>query len=80
MAHYFLILLFCTAAWFIVMDESVARAVTYIYDIASIRLQKWKWWILNNPRNPIIKYMIYRRSERMAKEILDSLKNETQKE
>ena len=30
--YFFLIVFYCTAAWFIAMDESVAKAFIYVYD------------------------------------------------
>lgn len=76
MGYYFLVIIFCTAAWFIAMDESVAKAFIYIYDISVMRFRKWKWWILNNPRNPIVNYFITRRSNKMSVELLRQIKED----
>ena len=70
MGYYFFLIDFCTAAWCIAMDESVAKAFIYVYDYAVVRFRKWKWWLLNNPKNPIVRYFITRRSNKMAEELL----------
>jgi hypothetical protein len=40
---------------------------------------KTKWWILYNPENPIIKYMIRRNSYKLAKQLQKEFKNESEK-
>ena len=62
------------------MDESVAKLHLYVYDYAVVRFRKWKWWILNNPKNPIVRYFITRRSHKMAEELLKQLKDHESKE
>ena len=43
--------------------------------LARVQYEKIKWWTLHNPANPIIKYLIWRRSNRLAKELMDELKS-----
>jgi hypothetical protein len=31
--------------------------------------EKYKWWFLHNPANPIVKWLMWRRALRMAKEL-----------
>lgn len=80
MGYYYFLIVFCTAAWFIAMDESVAKAFLYVYDYVVVRFRKWKWWLLNNPKNPIVGYFITRRSHKMAEELLKQLKDHESKE
>jgi hypothetical protein len=35
--------------------------------------EKTKWWILHNPANPVVKYIMWRRAMKLAKEIEKSL-------
>ena len=65
----FLLFVFAVAAYFIVTDESVAAAFYYVYRLAKAYIQRQWWWITHNPKNPIVKYLIYRRSLRLAREI-----------
>lgn len=43
--------------------------------LARVQYEKTKWWILHNPANPVVKYLIWRRSMKLAKELMDELKN-----
>jgi len=58
------------AAYFIVTDESVAAAFYYVTALAKQYTQRQWWWLTHNPRNPVIKYMIHRRSLKMAEEMM----------
>lgn len=71
----FLFLIFVLSAWFIINDESVRKAFVYITDLISIKFRMRVWWLLNNPRNPVVKYMMKRRSEKMAEELLKQFKD-----
>jgi hypothetical protein len=62
--------LFAVALYFIVSDESIAAAFYYVVRIASTYIRRKWWWITHNPRNPVIKYLIYRQSLKMAEEIM----------
>ena len=72
-SHYILFALFAVAAYFIVTDESVAAAFFYVTKLAKAYTQRQWWWLLNNPRNPVVKYLIYRRSLKTAEGILKSI-------
>jgi hypothetical protein len=61
--------LFAVAAYFIVTDESVAAAFYYVYRLAKAYIQRQWWWITHSPRNPVVKYLIWRRSMKLAKEL-----------
>ena len=62
--------LFAVAMYFIVSDESIAAAFYYVTRLAKAYIERQWWWLLHNPRNPVIKYLIYRRSLKMAEEIM----------
>ena len=65
----FLLFVFAVAAYFIVTDESVAAAFYYVYRLAKAYIQRQWWWIIHNPRNPVVKYLMWRRSMKLAKEL-----------
>jgi hypothetical protein len=52
-----------------ITDANVAYAIVLILRIVKIRYERLKWWVLNNPGNPFIKYLIWRRSLRTAKQL-----------
>ena len=66
--YYFWFFLFAVAAYFIVTDESVAKLVDYGIKLLRFQYEKTKWWVLHNPRNPIVKYLMWRRAMKLAKE------------
>ena len=65
----FLLFVFAVAAYFIVTDESVAAAFYYVYRLAKAYIQRQWWWLIHNPRNPVVKYLMWRRSMKLAKEL-----------
>ena len=62
--------MFAVVAYIIVTDERAAAAFLYVSKLANTEIKRHWWWLLNNPKNPVVKYMIYRRSLRLAKELM----------
>jgi hypothetical protein len=62
--------LFAVAMYFIVSDESIATAFFYVTRLAKAYIQRQLWWLTHNPRNPVVKYMIHRRSLKMAEDLM----------
>ena len=69
-SHIVLLGLFAVVAYIIVTDERAAAAFLYVSKLANTEIRRHWWWLTNNPRNPVVKYMIYRRSLRIAKELM----------
>ena len=68
-SNYIFLLIFIVAAYFIVTDNSVAAAFYYVSKIISNKLSVVKWWIIHNPRTPWARYIIWRRSMKLAEEL-----------
>jgi len=68
-------IIFACIAYLIATDESVAKAVYFAGKIVNNKLARFRWWILNNPSNPVIKYLMWRRSINIAKELYDEFKS-----
>ena len=62
--------MFAVVAYVIVTDERAAAAFLYTIKLANTEIKRHWWWLTNNPRNPVVKYLIYRRSLRLAKELM----------
>jgi hypothetical protein len=60
---------FAILAYFIATDNSIATFVVLLSKIARVQYEKAKWWVLHNPGNPVVKYMMWRRAMKMAKEL-----------
>jgi len=71
--YYFWFFLFAISAYFIITDESIAKLVYYAIKLLRSQYEKTKWWVLHNPRNPVVKYIMWRRAMKLAKEIEKSL-------
>ena len=72
--YIYLIIFFCVA-YLIVTDQSVARAFYMLTQLAKVQYEKTKWWILHNPANPIVKYFMWRRSNQLARELIEELES-----
>ena len=69
-SHIILLGMFAVVAYIIVTDDRAAAAFVYVSKLANTQIKRHWWWLTNNPRNPVVKYMIYRRSLRIAKELM----------
>ena len=78
--HIVLFGLFAVAAYFIVTDESVAAAFYYVIKLVSTNIRLRWWWLTNNPANPVVKYLTYRRSLRLAEELIEKINKHKEKE
>lgn len=67
---------FGVVTYFIVTDENVAALFYYQFESANTYIRKKWWWVTNNPKNPVVKYLIYRRSLRLAKELMVEINKE----
>ena len=75
MTYYTWFIVFVVVAYFIVTDESVAAAFYYVSRLGKSYVQRQWWWIKNNPKTPWARYMMWRRSNRLAKELMDELQS-----
>jgi hypothetical protein len=66
---YIYLLIFACIAYLILTDESIARAVTLLSQMIKFQYEKTKWTILNDPRNPIVKYFMWKRAYKLAEEL-----------
>ena len=68
-AYYFWFGIFTFLFYLVATDDSVAYAVTLVSKIVRFQYEKIKWWLLHNPANPIVKWLMWRNALRMAKEL-----------
>ena len=73
-SYIYFIIFFCVA-YLILTDQSVARGFYMLTQLARVQYEKTKWWILHNPANPIVKYFMWRRAYRLAKELQQELES-----
>ena len=68
-SYYFWIVIFGISCYLIATDESVAYAVVLVSKIVKFQYEKTKWWVLHNPANPVVKWFMWKRALRLAKEL-----------
>jgi len=68
-SYYFWFGIFMFVGYLILTDESVAYAFALVSKLIKFQYEKQKWWLLNNPRNIIVKWFMWRRALRIAKEL-----------
>jgi hypothetical protein len=68
-SYYIWFALFAIISYFIVTDNSVARAFYMLSQLVRFQYEKTKWWILHNPANPVVKWLVWRRSYKLAKQL-----------
>lgn len=73
-SYIYFVIFFCIA-YLIVTDQSVARAFYMLTQLARVEYEKVKWWILHSPDNLIVRWLIHKKSMKMAKELMDEYKN-----
>ena len=73
--HIILFGIFAVVAYFIATDENFATAFYYVVKLVTNNIRMKWWWLTNNPRNPVVKYLIYRRSLRTARELMRKINN-----
>ena len=57
--------------YLIVTDNSISYAFALVLNFIKFQYEKQKWWLLHNPRNIIVRWMIDRNSMKMAKELME---------
>jgi hypothetical protein len=68
-SYYFWFGIFIFVGYLIVTDISVAYIFILVSKLIRFQYEKQKWWLLNNPRNIIVKWLMWRRALRIAKEL-----------
>jgi hypothetical protein len=72
-SYYFWFGIFIFVGYLIVTDNSVAHAFLLVLKFIKFQYEKQKWWLLHNPKNPIVKWIMWRKALRMAKELENEL-------
>ena len=75
MTYYAWFIVFAVVAYFIVTDDSIAAAFYYVTRLIKNKYLVFQWWLMNNPKMPWVRYNMHRRSMKLAKELMDEMKN-----
>lgn len=71
--YYVLFSIFAIIIALMVIDQSIARLCNLLAQMVEVYYQRTKWWITNDPRNPIVKWLVWRRSMKLAKELTQKI-------
>jgi len=74
-AQYVYLIIFACVTYLIVTDESIAKAVYFTGKIVNNKLARFRWWVINNPKTPWAQYVMWRRSNQLAKELMNELQS-----
>lgn len=77
-SYYAWFTIFACILYLIATDQSIAKFVYLLYKNAEVQYRKIIWWIKNDPRNPIVRFQMERRSMKMAKELMKELQNKNE--
>jgi hypothetical protein len=77
-ASYIYFIIFFCIAYLIITDQSVAKGFYILTQLARVQYEKTKWWILHNPTNPIVKYLMWRRAYKLAEELQKEFLNKNE--
>ena len=79
-ANYIYLIIFFCIGCLILTDQSIARGFYMLTQLARVQYEKTKWWVAHNPANPIIKYLMWRRSMKLAEELMKELAEKNKKD
>ena len=78
-SYYFYLIVLSFLIYLILTDESVYKLFIYAGSLIKFHYEKYKWWIVHNPANPINKYLIWRRALKLATELQKELAEKQKK-
>lgn len=61
--------LFVVVAYFVFTDKNVAAAFYYVIELVNAKIKQRWWWMTQNPENPVVKYFMWRRNMKLAKNL-----------
>ena len=67
--QYVCFIIFAVLAYLIVTDQSIAKFVVLISKIVNLQFEKFKWIVMHHPQTPWVRYLMWRQSIRIAKEL-----------
>jgi hypothetical protein len=77
--YYIYFAIFFCIAYLILTDQSIEKGFYMLTQLTRVQYEKTKWWILHNPANPIVKYLMWRRAMKLAKELEKEFKESNYK-
>jgi len=76
-SYTFWLIVFSFITYFVATDQLVARAFYMLTQLVRVQYEKIKWILLNDPRNPIVKFFMWRRAYKLAEELQEELQSKS---
>lgn len=67
--YYIYFIIFTCIAYLIVTDESIAKLFVILTALLKVKYERVKWRLIYSPTNPIVKYIMWKRAEKIAKQL-----------
>jgi hypothetical protein len=67
--EYTYLIIFAFLLYLILTDANASRFILLLSQLIRIQYLKVKWWIQYSPTNPVVRYLMWRRSWKLAKEL-----------
>jgi hypothetical protein len=77
--YYIWFVIFFCIGYLIVTDSSIAKLFVLVTKLAEVEYRKVKWWVMHNPKNPIVRYLMWRKSLQLAKELQEEFAKKQEK-
>jgi hypothetical protein len=75
-SYYLWLIIFGIFLYLVITDMSIAQLIILYSKWWRLQYEKLKWWLLYNPRNPVVKYLMHRKSMKMAEELMKEYEND----
>lgn len=73
--YYTVFSIFAIILALMVVDPNVGLYIDLLFKNISVQFRKFKWILFNSPDNPIVRWMIWRRSYKMAEQLRKEMEN-----
>lgn len=67
--EYTYLIIFVFLSYLILTDANASRFILLLLQLIRIQYLKAKWWVQYSPTNPVVRYLMWRRSWKLAKEL-----------
>ena len=75
-SYYLWLIIFAIFLYLVITDLSIAQLILIYSRWWRLQYEKLKWWLIYNPRNPAVKYLMWRKYMKMAEELMKEFDNE----
>ena len=75
-SYYLWLIIFGIFLYLVITDQSIAQLIILYSKWWRLQYERIKWLVMYNPRLPWVKYLMWRKSMKMAEELMKEYENE----